>query len=374
MDVTTYGKDKKGNILVWRVFTHGDSFTMEHGRKGGSLVQQVTKCVGKNVGRANETTPEQQAEVEANAKLTSKLKQGYFLTEEEAVEYKDLSPMNLGNYDSYKDKITYPCYVQEKLDGVHIIVYEDGTAKTRQGEVVALPKHIEEDLKTLIKVIKEEGKEWYGLDCELFAEKIPLQDIISAMRVFNEETTPKLRLHIYDIPVEDKVYNDRLLLIKETDYLIMTCNISNIDVIPSFYCYNEGYIDSFFKEVTSFGGEGVVVRGAQSLYKFGTRSTEVLKRKPRLDGEALVLSTEPDKNNQGVLTCEAVNGKQQGKTFKLLMRKDSGIMNYRDYENSKGLVGKTIKYEYEALSKGSIPTKPVGIGLRGVDKQGNPML
>lgn len=154
----------------------------------------------------------------------------------------------------------------------------------------------------------------------------------------------------------------------------MTYNLNNIDVIPSFYCYNEGYIDNFFKEVTSFGGEGVVVRGAHSLYKFGTRSTEVLKRKPRLDGEALVLKTEPDKNNQGVLTCKAVNGKQQGKTFKLLMRKDSGIINYRDYENSDWLVGKTIKYEYEALSKGSIPTKPVGIGLRDVDKQGNPVL
>ena len=53
-------------------------------------------------------------------------------------------------------------------------------------------------------------------------------------------------------------------------------------------------------------------RNLDGLYEFGKRSYDLIKRKTFVDFEAIVLSVEKDKNDCGVLHCEAVNGKGVG--------------------------------------------------------------
>ena len=69
---TLYGKDSKGNLRVWTIKIEGNAVTVEHGREDGKLTSKTYYTKGKNLGRSNETTPEEQAELEAQAKHTTK--------------------------------------------------------------------------------------------------------------------------------------------------------------------------------------------------------------------------------------------------------------------------------------------------------------
>jgi predicted DNA-binding WGR domain protein len=80
LNPTLYGKDTKGNIKEWSVYTDGATVTVGHGRLGGKITTKSYEAEAKNVGRSNETTPEEQAELEALAKWTKQLKRGYYHT------------------------------------------------------------------------------------------------------------------------------------------------------------------------------------------------------------------------------------------------------------------------------------------------------
>ena len=125
-----YKIDSKGVTRVWRAWTtlEDDGSAIENNESGildgvlSGIPIKVTK--GKNIGRANETTPLQQANKNIASKLDKKLKEGYVESLEEytqfgvmaahpwAVRKKDMSPIALH---------------QPKLDGIRCkAVMSDG--------------------------------------------------------------------------------------------------------------------------------------------------------------------------------------------------------------------------------------------------------
>ena len=73
-----YKIDKKDNTRVWNVVVEGDTYTVSTGIKDMGQTHNPTKVTGKNIGKKNETTPEQQAIKEATAKRTKQIdRQGY---------------------------------------------------------------------------------------------------------------------------------------------------------------------------------------------------------------------------------------------------------------------------------------------------------
>ncbi|MEJ2027139.1 MAG: aconitase family protein, partial [Limibacillus sp.] len=90
------------------------------------LAQTVwtNKVEGKNIGRSNETTPQEQAEKEARAAWQKKLDRKYSLTPEEARETVFL-PMLAHNWRKQKRYPEFPLDVQPKLDGVRCIAHRD---------------------------------------------------------------------------------------------------------------------------------------------------------------------------------------------------------------------------------------------------------
>ena len=123
---------------------------------GGKLIKDKPRCCeAKNVGRSNETTPQEQAESESQAKWQKKLDKDYALSPEEAKEKKFYAPMLAQKYDDRKVGLEYPLYSQPKLDGIRCIVQrKDSTkelqsiddvelvAKTRNGKVYLMPFRI----------------------------------------------------------------------------------------------------------------------------------------------------------------------------------------------------------------------------------------
>lgn len=342
----------------WSCWTEGPEVIVEHGQWGGKLTQKRYTAEPKNVGRANATTAEEQAIQEADAKVVKQLKSGYYYTIEEAADHVEFTPMKAQNSDDYKDKIHFPCFIQPKLNGQRLMIDRDGNAWSKQGEPLQFPEHW--------TGVKEVAMMFGGLDGEVYAGLesqggLSLQKIISAFRKKNSDT-PKLKLWVYDVPMEHFTFASRNALLEQ---IYKTCEAVEVVVVPSQIVNDWNEAVSFAKDVVKLGYEGAILRNFDGMYEFGKRSYDLQKLKFRQTAEAVVASVTKDKNGDGVLLCQAINGKQIGVQFECLMRKDADPnINYRKYSNALLLIGKAITYEYEELSDKGIPTKPVGAALR----------
>lgn len=74
---TLFKSNKNGSIQQWSVSTFEDTYTVQFGQVDGALQTAVTTCTGKHLGKSNETSATQQAELEAAALIAKKLKSGY---------------------------------------------------------------------------------------------------------------------------------------------------------------------------------------------------------------------------------------------------------------------------------------------------------
>ena len=85
MEQRIYKKDSSGNIRYLSISTEGNLVVQESGIVGtNSPVFNKSACEAKNVGKANSTTPAEQAVLEANSKITEKMRLGYFTSISEA--------------------------------------------------------------------------------------------------------------------------------------------------------------------------------------------------------------------------------------------------------------------------------------------------
>lgn len=341
----------------WSVWTEGAEVIVEHGQLGGKLTQKRYTAEPKNVGRANATTAEEQAIQEADAKVVKQLKSGYYYTIEEAADHVEFTPMKAQNSDDYKHKLVFPCYIQPKLNGQRLMIDKDGNAWSKQGEPLEFPKHWENVKEAAIMFGGLDGEVYAGLESE---GGLSLQQIISAFRKQNKDS-PKLKLHVYDVPLANKPFRERAISLMQ----VINKPFAEIEVVETHLVKSFEDAVERTKEFVRLGYEGAILRNQEGMYEFGKRSYDLQKLKFRLDAEAVVVSVTQDKNGDGVLLCQAINGKQTGVQFECLMRKDADSeINYRKYSNALLLIGKAITYEYEELSDKDVPTKPVAVALR----------
>ena len=142
---TLYKRTSTGAIEQWTIVIEGSSFYTKAGQFGGKITTSApTICEGKNEGKANERTPEEQAQAEARAKWTKQQDKGYtehFNLVDEAQEafYR---PMLAHKYQDHKDKIEWPTKFK--------ITTEDG-------------KIIEVKTDTIVKLINGTTKKVYQL-------------------------------------------------------------------------------------------------------------------------------------------------------------------------------------------------------------------
>lgn len=357
---TLWGKDSKGKLRQWDVVAVDGSVEMVYGLVDGKKTVKKIPCVGKNIGKANETTPESQAKLEAEAKWVKQKKSGYFETVEEAMAYQPKNPMLAKDYKDHKAKVGYPCYIQPKLNGVRLLTDAMASGWSKSGEPMTHPAHW--------RGVEEFAKSTQGLDGEMYAGLggLSLQAINSARQNDNEDTL-KLRYYVYDLPHPNKTQKQRL----EELRIIEEVAPEWVVIVPFFLVKTEEEGDALHKKFVAMGYEGSVYRDVNGMYEFEKRSNGLIKRKPRQTAEGRIISVQEDRIGQGLCTVECLNGSQKGKLVDMLMKKDSVPgMNARLYANALMLVDQTIEYAYEELSDELIPTKPVGERLREVDENG----
>jgi len=113
---TLYSRTSNGSIQEWTIHVEGNSFFTVEGIKGGKMTtSKPTVCEGKNIGRANETSPETQALQEAKAKYKKKVDSGYYEKLEDIDIEKFTEPMLAHKYGEHE--VEFPLASQPKLDG-----------------------------------------------------------------------------------------------------------------------------------------------------------------------------------------------------------------------------------------------------------------
>jgi DNA ligase 1 len=345
---TLYGKDKSGKFKQWSIWTVDDSLFIEHGQEGGKLQLKEEKVKGKNIGRSNETSDSEQAELEANSRINKQTDKGYRADKSELEEL-PLLPMLANDYLKQGHRIKYPCYASAKLDGVRCLAIctEDGIILKSRGGKLYDVKHIVDRLQGIMKV----GQVWDG---ELYIHGKYLEEIVSAVKKPNENTKD-IHFIIFDFVTEDTFVNR----MKEAQKFKVEAN-GCLEVLDYQTLFSEEDMKSLHKRYVSLGYEGIMLRNTSGLYESGKRSADLQKYKEFLDEEFEIVAVGEDKQGNAVLQ---VFDPTAGETFTVCYgdfeERKNQLENWRTY------IGKKLTVKYQTRYKDSkLPQFPTGVIIR----------
>jgi ATP-dependent DNA ligase len=373
-----FGRDSKGKLKQWLIYTEGADVIILHGQVGGKQAESRTTSVGKNIGRSNETSPEQQAELEAKAKWNKQLKKDYALSIEEIPEStlphlatKLQDKAHTLNYDAGVDVLC-------KKDGVRMSAFlKDGVVffQSRGGEEYPIIREIVDELW---RVYFSKNAN-YVVDGEIYCHGMHLEDITSAVKKHNENTH-KLEFHVFDLI--DKTKPEQPWCERYEQYISLWLEarpyISRIAVIAAHPVRNSDDVYTLHDEFVDDGYEGIVLRPHNGVNSFGNRTADFIKYKKRKDAEFRVVKFTVDKKNRAIPHCE-VDTEVGVKTFKApMIGSDERIQalwqEYLDNNSTLPEHRQWLTCEFENYSKYGVPVKVKGASFRDCDKEtGEPL-
>ena len=366
-----YKMDSKGKIRVLTVSygsdERGSFYEQEHGLLDGKLQTSRTYVAGKNAGKANATTDEEQAEKEAESKRAKKRDRGGY--SESIPEDKPMMPMLAQSHDKYGHKIKYPAYVQPKLDGLRCFIHVDGenvTLKSRTGKEFTSLGHIADAVRELVSVMgKSVGS--FILDGELYNHqfKEDFQGLVSAIkRDKPSENTHLVEFHCYDYVAEDRDFKDRIDELYHMDQWLS--EVTTIQIVQTFSVEN---LDEVVEQNSLWledGYEGSMIRNSKGGYQPNRRSPDLQKYKSFMDAEFEIVGAVENKGKmegQCTFTCVTKDGAEFG--CKPMGDESQREQYWTDFQAGK-LTGKmlTVKFFEWTTSENPVPRFPVGICVR----------
>lgn len=355
---TIYKKDSQGNIRFLEISAVEDTVVQKSGIVGtDSPVTNISQCEPKNVGKSNATTAEEQAVLEAQSKLTLKLKTGYFETIEEAQELGGenfLLPMLAKDYKKEAKKVRFPCYVQPKLDGMRCLSFsEKGMTKkvSRKGEPITTLEHI------------QIGSVDYPIDGELYAHGLSFQENMKLIKKYREGESEQVKYHVYDL-VSDFPFPERYLKLYD-----LVQGLDHIELVHCQRIHSEEELIIAHQGYLSQGYEGTMIRHSEEGYQVNKRSSQLLKYKDFLDEIYTVVDVIPSESRpeQGVVVCEILAPTTDGKTlvqhFKCGM-KFPHAEREEILTNASKYIGQKAEIRFFEFTDGGIPRFPVCVGFR----------
>ena len=359
---TLYHQGKTGAIVQWDIWTEGADICTKYGQIGGKMQNARKTATPKNVGRANATSAEEQAILEATAMHKKRLDGKYSLTIEDAKKEVFL-PMLATDFEKRKDKVTYPVDVQPKLDGVRCLAYWDGDSvklMSRGGKQWECCQHIIEELEMVLP------KSWV-LDGELYIHGSTFQEITKLVKKLRPESV-NVQLHVYDVPRAGNYsahgeWKDRKTVLNDFAHRCKTADsCKSVVVVRTDFAAHEEDVYELQSEYLEEGYEGAIVRERDGEYRFGYRSRSLLKVKNFMDEEYEIVGfTTGVGRFDGCIVwiCETEDGHE----FKVVPQ---GTMEERQeaYQNADKHIGDWLKVKFFELTDDGIPRFPVGLGIR----------
>lgn len=360
---TLYKTNKNGTTQQWSVSTLSDTYTVTFGQVNGAMQSVTTTCTPKNIGKANKTSANQQAELEAAALIAKKLKSGYSTNPEGPVTVQ--LAMKVKSYQDQLHNVKLPAFSSAKLNGVNGMYKRvDGVLSlySRGGELYPPIPHLEPLVHQAMDLFKSNE-----LNGELYIHGFALQDITSAV-VKPNNNSHLLSFCVFDIADSAEQFYERAMLMHTHSNFDTTIH-STLAVIYNIFCVSHSEIDTHFENCTTFGYEGTVIKNTSALYKHNIRSSDMFKYKKAQSAEFLIVDYELDKRKHPVFHLHTHTTPP-----KIFKAKPVGTHEFISSIDPKSYINNWATIEFETYSKDQIPLKPVFIGLRNCTSEGKPLV
>lgn len=347
-----YKKTKKDQAQQWQIVIDNDAFYTIEGIVGGKLtIGTPTKCKAKNVGKANETTPEQQAILEAQSKFDFKLNQGYS-EQLETSGKKFFEPMLAKEFESSNSSLfKIKTFIQPKLDGVRCISVNNSLT-SRNGKLFFNCDHLHQSD--------------YLFDGELYNHDFrdnfnKIISLVKKQKISSDSTQEAkkyIKYFVYDFPSVNDKFSVRFAKLKE---ILSSNKYPNYELVPTFEVSSLAEIEKYHDQFLSEGYEGSIIRLDLGPYD-NKRSKQLLKKKDFQDQEFKVINVIEGEGARtgtvGAFLCQTSDGKE----FK------SNIKGDFDYLSSlllikEKLIGKMVTIKYFNLTPDGIPRFPYVIKI-----------
>jgi len=387
-----YTLDTAKKIRVFKCRVEEDDFDFLiitlTGLLGGKLIEKIERVkAGKNINKANETTPLAQTLLQADSLWRKKWNKGYKSEKHlknalnpttEAVdqgttidvinqankylpnwwytnENWDELPM-LATPQKKIKKIEFPAYIQPKYNGVRCLAkYKDGRIVliSRGGTYYKIP-HLEKQIWELTFPIKN-----IILDGELYKHGANLQDISGAARTEEDGklfgSNDWLEYHVYDaidtsLPELNNISRESLLkALKDVN------DSTHIKFVKTNIALDKLEIKENHDQYIEEGYEGAIVRIREGKYEFNTRSKSLIKVKEFIDEEFQIIGFSADVNKSI----------EESFVFKLKNNIDNQVFLARPtgtaaqkriwYENIDAYIGDFATVRFQERSTGGLP-------------------
>lgn len=393
--ITLYKRDKKGKIRAWTIEHDAVSYwTISGIHPDGKMTKTAPTFVEqKNVGKANETSLEQQVELEVKSKIQYQIDHGF--TYEIPAEEREFAVSLADKYVDRleKGKVDFPYVVEPKLDGVRCYIkLVDGkvTMWSRGNKEFKSVPHLAEN-RFIIEFFKKYPDAI--LDGELYnhALKNDFNKIVSLVKKTKptaadlDESKKIVEYHCFDsyYPSEPELnYVQRKVKVGEiisdirgTDVLFKETYVSceEVKVVGLFFIQQksnneygwwlnvvqtEEKVDEYLENQLKLGYEGIMLKKYDVPYFFG-RSFDMLKYKRFNDAEFKIVNVEDGKGNKKGKATAVICVDDNGTEFK------AGVTGSEEFAaemftNKEAFIGKIATIKYQELTpvkdgKGGVP-------------------
>jgi hypothetical protein len=267
-----------------------------------------------------------------------------------------MKPMLAKNYRDFKTRISYPLYIQPKLNGIRALCHS-GKFQSRDEHFwnPAVLAHLLPGCNFPSDII---------FDGELYVHGWSLQQINSAIsvnRIQPSERSPLVEYHIFDcIPLRDLhlPFSERVKLL--TWWYSYACENEKVKMVSTHRVTDDAGANSWYSHFKANEYEGLMYRvdapyGIES--QCGNKENRwdvLLKRKEFVDWEGMIVDTEESSINPGTvgsLVMQFDNGQE--------FRAGSGLTHDQKTRFfGDPPIGKRVRIEYLMLSDNGTPLNP----------------
>ena len=364
-----YGISRVGKVKQWQAKVELDGFSrptiiIESGYVGGKIQSKpkvVTK--GKNIGKANETTPFEQAVSQIESQWKAKMFENYephMLDPDNYIPRLMLPQLAKG---VGKGKIVYPAYIQPKFNGIcnlaeppmvppkyspaqNLILHH-----SRGGHLFETLAHLDQWIHKLNSPSPVHG--------ELYVHGWSLQKI----GAYTKKIRPDqhlLEYWLYDMAWMGPVFKDRIVWLDERLTLIHR-NFPEcpVKMSPMAIVNNYDEAKAYQAQCVQNGYEGAMLKNTNGMYMFQYNSNDLEKVKDYVDSEFEIIGgKEGTGTDVGCVIYRCIT--ESGGEFDSRPR---GTVEDRKQMliNLPNDFGNPLTVRYAELSDDGIPLQPVGI-------------
>ena len=383
---TLYKSDKSDKVRTWKIQAslHPDNtcwIENHYGQKGGKITfseKQVKE--GKNIGKKNETSVQQQIILICDKTFKDKKEKEEYLEIEPSISSSEskspplkfsFAPMLADRWNpepttKRKIDIIFPCMVQPKLDGIRCLIYlnKDGIIvnQSRQLKYFKNLDHINNELIPVFKKFPD-----IVLDGELYNHDIVFNQISGIVKKekLKDEDKQKITLiqyHIYDTFIKT---NNNLSFIDRMDIIQIISKIHPykfLKFVETYPCESKDDIIKHYHPLFIINKyEGVILRNKEGIYEF-RRTKNLQKFKTFEDDEFEIIGFKQGEGHDDgtvIWKCKTPNGKEFDVRPVGTVKERSELFN-----NGASYVGKMLTVTYQELSEFGVPRFPVGKTIR----------